>query len=366
MEVIYCTRVIAIFLMGLWFFAASAQTESSDSLSADRSFKPNWEFSGFVDAYYAADLLDNTPNKAFQPFLFNHNRNREFQLNLAMLKVAATSDYYRAVVHLQTGTYAFDNYAAEPTLYQTIYEAYAGIALNRRQTSWLDFGVFESHIGYESAISMQNYTLTRSLMAENSPYFLTGARLTFEPSENWLFRVVLSNGWQQIERPNEQKWPAIGTQVEYKWGDGYTANWSTFWGGEFPSGERRERFYNNLFIRRDMPSQISWVLGFDMGFQEDLAGADETHSWYTANALISYPIASAWRMALRAERYRDADASLIGPDFSAWAGSVNFDYQPVSQVALRFELKYLYSDLSGRAEQSQLMLTTSIAAEIGG
>jgi len=69
---------------------------------------------------------------------------------------------------------------------------------------------------------------------------------------------------------------------------------------------------------------------------------------------------------VRAERYEDADASLIGPDFSAWAGSVNFDYQPAPQVALRFEVKYLYSDLSVRAEQSQLMLTTSIAAEIGG
>jgi len=364
MEVNY-TKIAAVIFMGLLTFNVSSQTQSSGQLSENRTTRPDWEISGFIDAYYAADLLDNTDDKAVQPFLFNHNRNREFQINLAMLKVAATSDYYRAVVHLQTGTYAFDNYAAEPILYQTLYEAYAGIALNKRQTSWLDFGIFESHIGYESAISIRNYTLTRSLMAENSPYFLTGARLTLKPGEQWVFRLILSNGWQRIERPEAQKWPALGTQVEYQWGDGYTANWSTFWGGEFPTGERRERFYNNFFIRRDLPTKISWIVGLDIGFQEDLSGRESTHFWYTANALISYPVAKACRMAVRAERYEDADASLIGPDFSAWAGSVNFDYQPAPQVALRFEVKYLYSDLSVRAEQSQLMLTTSIAAEIG-
>jgi len=343
-----------------------AQRITDEKEAKSDGFVPDVDIMGFIDAYHAVDLLDNTTNKPFQPFLFNHNRNREFQVNLAMLKIAAKSNFYRAVVHLQTGTYAFDNYAAEPTIYQALYEAFAGISLNDKQNLWIDVGIFESHIGYESAISIKNYTLTRSLMAENSPYFLTGARLSYEPNEHWLFTFVLSNGWQRIERPEGQKWPALGTQVAYKWGDGYTLNWSTFYGGEYPLDEKRSRFYNNLFLRRDLPSKLSWILGFDFGVQEDLFGVDETHSWYVANALVSYPLSSNWRFAIRGERYSDPDFSLIGPGFSAWSGSVHFDYQPIKSVALRFEVKYLNSDLSNRAEEQQLIFTSSIAAEIGG
>ena len=34
---------------------------------------------------------------------------------------------------------------------------------------WLDAGIFVSHIGLESANSRDNLTLTRSIMADNSP-----------------------------------------------------------------------------------------------------------------------------------------------------------------------------------------------------
>src|SRR6056297_1471127 len=363
MEVNY-TKIAAVIFMGLLTFNVSSQTQSSGQLSENRTTRPDWEISGFIDAYYAADLLDNTDDKAVQPFLFNHNRNREFQINLAMLKVAATSDYYRAVVHLQTGTYAFDNYAAEPILYQTLYEAYAGIALNKRQTSWLDFGIFESHIGYESAISIRNYTLTRSLMAENSPYYLTGARLTYKPNKQWLFRIILCNGWQRIQRPDEQRWPALGTQVNYKWSNFYTLNWSTYIGSEFPLGDSRHRIFNSFYLQGDLPSQWGWILAVDFGYQEVLSNDNWEH-WYAASALISYPLAENWKMAMRAERFRDLSAFVIGPDFSAWAGSVNIDYSPVSQVAFRSELKFLFSDLDFRSGQSHLILTTSIAVTIG-
>jgi len=341
-----------------------AQNLETDSSFTQPSLTPHWNISGFVDTYYAVDLTDNTPDRSFQPFLFNHNRSRSFQVNLAMLKMAVSSDYYRAVVHLQTGTYAMDNYAAEPVLFQMLYEAYAGISLNRGRSLWLDMGVFESHIGYESAISIRNYTLTRSLMAENSPYYLTGARLTYKPNKQWLFRIILCNGWQRIQRPDEQRWPALGTQVNYKWSDFYTLNWSTYIGSEFPLGDSRHRIFNSFYLQGDLPSQWGWILAVDFGYQEVLSNDNWEH-WYAASALISYPLAENWKMAMRAERFRDLSAFVIGPDFSAWAGSVNIDYSPVSQVAFRSELKFLFSDLDFRSAQSQLLLTTSIAVTIG-
>jgi hypothetical protein len=51
---------------------------------------------------------------------------------------------------------------------KNIYEANVGISLNKKNNLWVDAGVMPSHIGFESAISMDNWYLTRSLLAENS------------------------------------------------------------------------------------------------------------------------------------------------------------------------------------------------------
>jgi hypothetical protein len=66
------------------------------------------------------------------------------------------------------GTDSNDHYANEPGLLKNIYEANVGISLNKKNNLWVDAGVMPSHIGFESAISMDNWYLTRSLLAENS------------------------------------------------------------------------------------------------------------------------------------------------------------------------------------------------------
>ena len=52
----------------------------------------------------------------------------------------------------------------------------------------------------QSAISIDNCTLTRSLLAENLPYFLTGAKLTINPTDKWEIAGLKVNGWQPIQR----------------------------------------------------------------------------------------------------------------------------------------------------------------------
>lgn len=52
--------------------------------------------------------------------------------------------------------------------------------------NWLDAGIYPSHIGLESAVGKDNRTLTRSLAAENSPYYESGARITYvTPNNAW-------------------------------------------------------------------------------------------------------------------------------------------------------------------------------------
>ncbi|WP_050977486.1 outer membrane beta-barrel protein [Nitritalea halalkaliphila] len=65
---------------------------------------------------------------------------------------------------------------------------------------WLDVGIMPSHIGFESAIGAVCDHLTRSLLAENSPYFLTGARLTYALHPQHTLVLWATNGWQNVQR----------------------------------------------------------------------------------------------------------------------------------------------------------------------
>ena len=95
-------------------------------------------------------------------------------------------------------------------------------------------GIFSSHLGFESALSKDNWTLTRSLNAENSPYYETGARLTYEVGPKLTLTGLVLNGWQNIRETNQAK--ALGTQLQWKPTAKVLINSSTFYGNEQPDG----------------------------------------------------------------------------------------------------------------------------------
>ncbi len=93
--------------------------------------------SGFVDAYYVYDF--NRPTTDFrQPFLYNHNRHNEFNLNLGLIRFDIVHPKYRASLAMQTGTYVNDNYAAEPGFLKNVFDANIGLSLNNSNTLWLE------------------------------------------------------------------------------------------------------------------------------------------------------------------------------------------------------------------------------------
>src|SRR5687767_12481180 len=174
-----------IFLPILLFLTAIPAFSQNDSTR-------HMVFSGFVDAYYAYDF--NNPGTHERPgFLYNHNRHNEFNVNLAFLKAAYASDKLRGNFALMAGTYPQYNLAPEQDLLKNIFEANAGVQLSKGL--WLDAGIFASHIGLESAVSTNNFTLTRSLAAENSPYYESGVKMTYEVGSKWIFTALVLNGW---------------------------------------------------------------------------------------------------------------------------------------------------------------------------
>ena len=80
---------------------------------------------------------------------------------------------------IASGTFMRANYAQESGVLNNLYQANIGFRLSDHQQWWLDMGVLPPHIGLETAKGNENWALTRTLMADNTPYFETRAKLSF-------------------------------------------------------------------------------------------------------------------------------------------------------------------------------------------
>lgn len=332
---------------------------------------------GYVEAYYTHDFTAPKTAQERPGFLYNHKRNREVNVNLAFIKGAYTSDRVRANLAIQVGTYAQYNYAAEQGLLKNIFEANAGVKLSKTHDLWLDAGIFSSHIGFESAISKDCWTLTRSLVAENSPYYLAGAKLTYNtPNGKWTLLGSVLNGWQRIAKLPGYSGPSVSTQVQFKPTGKLVLNWSSFLGSDRPDSLKQTRFYNNIYAIVNPTGKVSAILGFDIGADRKPVGPDGrrvgngSYVWYAPVAIVRYSFSDVVKLAGRVEYYDDKNGVIIATGtpngFKTWGYSLNVDYFILPTALFRIEGKVYNSqdaifETASRASKTNTSLTTSLA-----
>lgn len=296
----------------------------------------------FADTYYGYDF--NNPLSQTRDFTTQPARHNEFNLNLAVIDGRYNTDNFRARLALQTGTYVAANYAAEPILSQVIHEVSAGVKLN--EGLWLDAGIMPSHIGLESAISKDNINYTRSLMADNTPYYETGVRLSAAFSDQLSGQVLVLNGWQNIKETNNSK--ALGTQLQFKPWDNVLLNWSTFLGNEKPDDKPVQiRLHNNLYGTWAVTSQLDVALLFDLCLEQRAKASD---GWATLPAVAlqgRYKFTPQLAIGARVEHYNDREQMIVSSKtpngFQVTSASLNVDYQLTENLLWRTEGRFFYS-----------------------
>lgn len=303
--------------------------------------------SGYVEAYYQYDF--NKPSDNNRPgFVYSHNRHNEFNLNLGFVKANYTAERVRANLALAAGTYMNANYAAEPGVLKNVYEANAGVKLSKKKNLWLDAGIFASHIGFESAVSKDCWSLTRSMLADNSPYYEAGAKLTYTTDDcKWLFSGMALNGWQRIKRVDGNSLMSWGTQLQFKPSEKVLLNYSTFIGTDKPDSARLSRFFHNLYGIFTLSNKVGLTLGVDIGTEEKTVSGNSSNTWYSPVGIIKYSISGTWSIAARAEYYSDANGVIIATStpngFKTTGFSLNIDHAPAKNVLVRLEVRSLNS-----------------------
>ena len=311
------------------------------------SLKGNLIFSGYAEVYFCYDL--NQPeNHELPSFLYNFKRHNEVNLNLGYANASYSSQRVRGNFGLMAGTYPQYNLSAEQDLLRHVWQANIGLKLSKTKNLWLDAGILPSHIGFESAIGKDCAVLTRSIIAENTPYYESGIKLGYaSQNSKWYLAALVLNGWQRIARAEGNNTPAFGTQITYTPGAKVSLNYSTFIGNEKPDSLKQMRYYQNLYGIFHPTDRFGITAGFDFGIEQKSTESNDYDNLFSPVLIVRYQLAENIAIAGRGELYADKNGIIIytGTEngFQTFGFSANLDYALLRNVLWRIELRTLQS-----------------------
>lgn len=303
--------------------------------------------SGYVEAYYLYDF--NKPVNNTRPaFVYSFNRHNETNLNLGFIKGSYNTENVRANLALMAGTYANANLAVEPGVLKNVLEANAGVKISKNKNLWIDAGIFASHIGFESAIGKDCWNLTRSILADNTPYYEAGAKISFTTDDGkWFLSGLILNGWQRIQRVDGNSLPSFGTQITFKPTSTVTLNSSSFIGTDKPDSARLMRYFHNFYGIFQVAPKFGITVGFDYGVEEKSPETSSTNAWYSPVIILRYAATDKLALALRGEYYDDENGVIIATGtangFKTSGVSFNVDYVVAPNVLWRTEIRNFIS-----------------------
>ena len=338
---------------------------------AQADTKPSpFTVSGYVDLYYGYDF--NKPVNNTRPgFMYSYNRHNETNLNLGFIKGTYNTENVRANLALMAGTYANANLASEPGVLKNLFEANAGVKISSRHNLWIDAGIFASHIGFESAIGKDCWNVTRSILADNSPYYESGAKMSYTSANGkWFLSGLWLNGWQRIQRVDGNSMPSFGSQVTFKPSDKIALNSSSFVGTDKPDSARQMRYFHNFYGIFQVATRLGIIAGLDYGLEEGNPERSDMNSWWSPVVIIKYTLTDKVAFAIRGEYYDDKHGVIIATGtpngFKTTGVSANFDYQILPNAVWRLEARSFSSkdavfQTENGTSKSSTFVTTSLA-----
>ena len=318
---------------------AAAQPTAPDS-------GPKLTLAAFIDGFYAWD--GDRPYNFDRAYTTQPARHSEFNVNLAFVEARLSGPRYRGRLAVQWGTSVQSNYAAEPRLgsisgpsvSQFLQEATVGYRV--APTLWLDGGIFFSHIGDEGWISRDNLAYSRSLMADYSPYYETGVKLTWAASSAVTAQLAVVNGWQNISKYNTA--PAGGVRVDYAVTPRVTLSYDNFVGDVAPDSLAAQvRFYQDFMVQYNPSARWQVLAMTGIGVQGRSTGSGGTATWYGASLTVKYHPTSRVGVVARLERYADPDQVIVRTglpvSFETNGGSLGVDVTLAAPVLWRTEVR---------------------------
>lgn len=336
------------------FFAAFlfAQKDTTDMSFTGTKLDPyeehtdstgKFSYSGYIDTYYAY-YTDTTNGAGYTKFPTGSARNNEFGLNTILFSAQYQTQKVRATATLFYGDVAnsaWSNYL------NAVQEAHCGVRL--RKKIWFDAGYFRTHFGLESIQARENPTASIATTTFYEPYYLSGAKLTFDVSEKWTIQTGVFNGYNTFIETNRNK--AITVSALFIPNKRFTHTLNVMSCDESIALNQQRFYANYIGVFKSRRNNVG--VDLNVGSQQHSLLSDSTKSALFYSGLVVYKHRFTPELAAyaRYEYFNDINEILTGPVLNAnhqlvgleiQGFTAGFEYKPISNSFVRIEGRYLH------------------------
>lgn len=321
-------KIFRIIIVIIFFYSKILSQVYLDSLK-------KWTVSGNLEMYYNYNL--QAPNLySKNHFLVSYNAINQYDINFLNTKIEYLSDKFRFCFSPMYGSYMYANNFNEPNYFKFVDRLNIGIKLHQQKNIWLYTGVLPSHIGFESNYNYENWTASRWITSDNTPYYETGVRLELlTRNKKWLINFNVLNGWQNITYQIHQQLPSFGYQIQYYPNQYFIINSSTF--VSFINSNY-QRYFHNFYVNYEKKN-IGIVCFFDLGNQK--------YMWFSYGMALKYKINKYFNVATKFENYND-EHNIILSYFTSPVCitnySISFNFNVFKYIIYKIEYRQFISN----------------------
>ncbi|MEY3861609.1 MAG: hypothetical protein RIS50_1890 [Bacteroidota bacterium] len=320
--------------------AQITNTAFIDSVGGEKVGKLS--ISGWMDAYYAKSSNGYWNQTAVPPVVPNLVSSSVFNavdINLAYLDFRYSTDRLKIRMVPAFGSYMDKNYTGNNSLRQLM-EASLGFKPFYKKDIWIEAGLIGSPFTNENPVSRDQLIYSRSLAAEYSPYYLTGAKVTAPLSSKLKGSFYVLNGWQTIYEEIHLP-PAMATQLEFTINKNNLINWNVY----FQDRGNANRFFSDIYwIGTANKPKVKTTTPPVSFFQRD-------GFWCNANFSTSYNFTEKSSICARVEYFQDLNKNIYGKIFGT---SLGFNKKLYNQLFWRTECKLWLTESSKTVSRSNV------------
>ena len=271
-------------------------------------------------------------------YMVSHVELNSPTVNLLLGKIAFDAKSWKGEFSMMSGTYSRDNLAHEIGILKNINSMWLSYAPS--ETIDILAGIYSSHIGVESPIGKECLVPTRSIVADNSPYYESGIRIRHQ-ANNAIYAIHLLNGWQRSSIDSLGILPAIGYE--------YSANteqlnyrFSGFIGKISHDTSDGIRYYQHLGATYQIDSNFIVSASLDIGMQEK----KEIKAWIFAPLIMGqWSLNESLKAHGRLEYYHDPEGMIISSmsGLSGLGFSMGIDWSYSNAMLFRAEWRQIHA-----------------------
>ncbi len=311
-----------------------------------------------IETYYGIDFKNN---KTQSPHYFNHHSLQAPRINYAQLEWKRSFNQWNMQLGIHDGDYVRRNYSDQPTWARLISSAQIQFIPKKFNQLKMTAGIFPSHIGFESAGVQNNLTLSRSLLAENSPYYESGIHSQYSSKNGKLTLGILAlTGWQQAHLAKPAKKASWGWSSSFQLNPQILLSYNGFWGYQNATGIQPKSYHNFYStIQKDI-----WkcIVGFDFGQSKNQPNAQ---NWYSPVVILSRTLNEKWQATFRIESMKDEYSMILidNKDLITQKSTVGLTAQFTSRrnFQWRLECKQMISEKTNIGNENNTLILFSLS-----